>query len=300
VSELTSTFFGGVLGWANMTPGARAVAGTSPGPDCVITLGPPGIDPPSMEIGNSVLTMPGCEVSVGGDLETTNPNADINADGTGTTGNCIGDGCDNISGLAEELPPPTDPFAGMTEPPNPGNCISVTNPTTPLAPGCYSGISASNMTLTLTGGGIYYITGPILIGNNVTVIGNAGLMFFFAGTAPVGDCTAGAPAGCIKVRNSAEFHISAMTSGDYTGILMFQAPDNHLKASFDGNNPIYDLSGAMYFPGAAVSFRNGLNASNDCMIFVSYSLNIDNGNGSFDNTCSAYGGSPIESISVAE
>ena len=38
VSRQTSTFFGRLLGAANLTPGARAVAGGSPHPDCIIAL----------------------------------------------------------------------------------------------------------------------------------------------------------------------------------------------------------------------------------------------------------------------
>ena len=38
VSEPTSTFFGRILGWLSGTPGARAVAGTSGGPDCIVTF----------------------------------------------------------------------------------------------------------------------------------------------------------------------------------------------------------------------------------------------------------------------
>src|SRR5713101_993918 len=40
-SERTSTFFGAVLGWTSVTPGARAVAGTSSNPNCLITLADP-------------------------------------------------------------------------------------------------------------------------------------------------------------------------------------------------------------------------------------------------------------------
>ena len=53
VSEPTSTFFGRILGWTSMTPGARAVAGTSNNLACIITLRGPGTTPYSLEIGNT-------------------------------------------------------------------------------------------------------------------------------------------------------------------------------------------------------------------------------------------------------
>ena len=81
---------------------------------------------------------------------------------------------------------------------------------------------------------------------------------------------------------------------------MFQDSHDHLPAQFDGNNPIYDLSGAMYFPSADVSFRNGMNATNDCTLFITQSLLINNGNGAFSNACTAYGGSPILTITIVE
>ena len=83
-------------------------------------------------------------------------------------------------------------------------------------------------------------------------------------------------------------------------MLIWQASTDQLNASFMGNNPVYDMSGAMYFPNADVTFRNGLSGTNDCTLFVARTLSIDHGNGAFSNTCSAYGGSPILVVSVAE
>ena len=164
---------------------------------------------------------------------------------------------------------------------------------------CYSLIDVPNNTTVNFGAGLIYLTGPFITGNNPTVYGT-GVMFYMAVTASTGNCTAASTAGCMNIANSAEFHLTAQTSGAYSGILMYQAPTNHLNASFDGNNPIYDLSGAMYFPGADVSFRNGLGASNDCTLFIARSITIENGNGSFSNAWSAYGGSPVLTVSLAE
>ena len=138
-----------------------------------------------------------------------------------------------------------------------------------------------------------------MIGKNAFIRGN-GVLLYFAGAAATGACLPTSPAGCITVDNNADIALSAQTSGAHNGILMFQDPLNHLNAWFRGNNPTYNLSGAMYFPGADVSFRNGLGGTNDCTLFVARTLDIDHGNGSFSNTCSAYGGSPILTVSIAE
>jgi Flp pilus assembly protein TadG len=307
VSEPTSTFFGNILGWASMTPGARAVAGTSSGPNCIVTLGGPTASPESFTLGNSTLTMPGCNVANAGDMVTTNPNATINAAGTGVTGACSGAGCGNITNMTTGAPPPLDPLAGLAAPANPGACAPapahVGGVMTVPVNACYTRIDATSPgtnTVNFVGAGLIYLTGKFATRPNVTVNG-AGIMIYLAGTAPTGTCGPGATiAGCFNIGNSATFNLSAQTSGTYSGILFFQDPANHLNAQFDGNNPTYNLSGAMYFPGADVSFRNGLGATNDCMLFVARSLLIQNGNGSFSNVCSAYGGSPILTVSIAE
>ena len=87
---------------------------------------------------------------------------------------------------------------------------------------------------------------------------------------------------------------------DHADVLIWQNAADQLNASFTGNNPNYSFSGAMYFPNADVSFRNGLSASNDCTVFVTRTLSIDHGSGNFSNACSAYGGSPILTIAMAE
>ena len=184
VSEPRATFFGSILGITSMTPGARAVAGSGAGPNCLITLAPPGSAPPSISIGNSVISMPNCSVADGGHLVTTNPNADINALSTGVTGACTGAGCSNMTSMQTGAPSPIDPLDGLQPPPFPGGCVSVVNPATALTAGCYSRISA-NTTLTF-GPGTYYVTGPILIGNNVTVRSTGGIMIYLAGAAPTG------------------------------------------------------------------------------------------------------------------
>jgi len=165
---------------------------------------------------------------------------------------------------------------------------------------CYSRIDVPGNTTANFGSGVIYLTGAFTVGNANAVINGSGVVFYMAGTASTGTCTALAAAGCINVGNQATFNLSAPVGTAQNGILFFQAPTNQLNAEFDGNNPTYNLSGAMYFPNADVSFRNGLNATNDCMLFVSRSLTIDNGNGSFSNACSGYGGSPVRSVSLAE
>jgi hypothetical protein len=66
VSEETDTFFAKIIGWTQLTPAARAVAGTGNPANCLITV-------INLSIGNSEIDTNGCSVAVGGDLAGTNP-----------------------------------------------------------------------------------------------------------------------------------------------------------------------------------------------------------------------------------
>src|SRR5438552_3094845 len=151
LSEPTSTFFGAVLGWSSLTPTARAVAGTSPGTDCIVTTGPgpntgPGGAAVAFSVGNATLNMSSCGLAVDGNLDGTNSNATINASSVDASGSCL-ESCSHISNLHTGSLTTSNPLSGMTAPTNPGGCTSVNNPTS-LTAGCYSSMQlGSNVTL---------------------------------------------------------------------------------------------------------------------------------------------------------
>ena len=312
VSEPTATFFGRVLGWTSMTPGARAVAGTSPGSNCIIALGPGPVTsvgggtsvPVALNIGNSELTMNSCNVSVNGNIDGDNPMARITGGGTNVSSLCY-ETCTGFNSLQTGTSPVSDPFSSLAAPTVAGPCNSVTiSGTMTLPAGCYSRIDMQNNSTLNLSSGIYKLTGAFTTGGNSHVNGTGVMLYLttaVSGAIVTGStCSASAAAGCFNIGNSTEWHLSAPTSGTYRAILMYQDPNDHLPAQFDGNNPIYDLSGAMYFPHADVTFRNGLGATNDCTLFVAQSILINNGNGTFSNACTAYGGSPILTITIVE
>lgn len=308
-SEQTPTMLGTLLGLLHMTPGARAVAGSGPGPDCIVTLAPPAHTPHSFHIGSSSeISMPGCGVAIAGDLEIQS-SAYINALSTGIVGDCIegggGSGCSHVNNMSTDSLPPVDPLASMTAPTQPPGCapsplIPGSGTPSTLTPGCYSKIDATatgtNITLQ---SGLYYFTGPFVLGNNASVAGS-NVTLYFAGTAGVGTCSLTSTVGCMAVGNNATMTLSAPTTGAYDSILFWQAPTNQTTVSFTGNNPTYSFTGALYFPNNHVDFRNGLSGTNDCTLLVAYSLDIDHGLGTFSNRCSAYSGSPFLTVSMAE
>lgn len=77
VSRPSSTIFATILGVLSMTSTVRAVAGSTSGGYCLITLAPVGSTPPGLSIGNSTLSMPNCAIGLAGDLVGNNPNSTI-------------------------------------------------------------------------------------------------------------------------------------------------------------------------------------------------------------------------------
>ena len=276
VSEATSTFFGTLLGFVSMTPLATAVAGAGNPNACMIVMD-------DMTIGNTALTLSGCGLSVGGDLTGDNPNALVTGTPTpdvGVTGTCSGT-CTGMGRLTTGAPTPIDPLAGLAAPTNPGGCIAGVAAT--LNPGCYTSIGP---TVTTLNPGIYYVTGIVDIGN---LSGN-GVMIYLTG------------AGQLTGEQNQAIHLTAPTSGPYTGIAIFQDPSD--ANNFEVKNSFtIDVFGAIYMPGVDVEFKNHLIfTATGCNLFIAKSLTIKNGSGSISNTgcASAYGGAVFLNASIAQ
>lgn len=276
VSEETPTFFAKIIGWMSMRPTASAVAGTGNPANCLITV----ID---LQIGNSLIDTNGCSVAVGGNLYGTNPNAEIS--GTpmptvGVTGTCSGT-CGAMGTMTTGTPPPTDPLAGLVAPTNPGGCIPGTSAT--LNQGCYTSISSSVTTLNA---GIYYITGPIDVGN----ITGSNVMLFLA------------PGSQLTAQNNKSMTLTAPSSGAYKGIAIFQDRANTSDIDIK-NNFTLTVTGAVYFPGADITIKNSLLIANTtCTLFIAKSLNVFNGSGNFTNSgcASLYGGAAYLTVTIAQ
>jgi hypothetical protein len=164
-----------------------------------------------------------------------------------------------------------------------------------ITAGCYSSITLDNNAKLILGPGVYYVKGPISTGQAPTFCLNAactfdydnGVMIYLTNT------------GHIDVPNHTFMRLNAMTSGPYNGILFWQDASDTLGSSFDNGNSTIDLSGALYFPTADLVFGNG-GSTNDCSLIVANSLDMGNGQNTFSNTCDHYGGSPLQTISLAE
>src|SRR5687767_13422453 len=110
-----------------------------------------------------------------------------------------------MGNLTTGAPAPIDPLAGLVAPTDPGGCTAGVAAT--LDPGCYTSIAD---TVTTLNPGIYYVTGAVDIGPSLS---GTGVMIYLTG------------AGQLTSSNSNKaIHLTAPTSGPYTGIAIFQDP----------------------------------------------------------------------------
>lgn len=294
VSRTTGTFFARVLGLLDLRPGASAVAGTSNNVNCIITLAPPGTPPQGITLGNTTLTMPNCAVADGGDLVSDNPNAFIDAAGisigASTCTETHGGNCDNIGDFVTDSPPPTDPFAStIASIPALSGCTAAPSSGAVAAGGaCYSSMDV-NGTVTLGTGEVYF-TGPITMHSASSLLATSGTTIVIAN---------GGSLNLANTLNNLTIRVVAPTSGRFPGVAIYQPATNTSPININ-NSTTFDITGALYAPTSDVSIRNGLAATSDCVLFVARTLLIENGNGQLSNQCAAYGGTPLQTVSIAE
>ena len=139
--------------------------------------------------------------------------------------------------------------------------------------------------------GVYHIAGPVTAKtptSNVTLLDlGAGVTFFIA--APCGSFD-------LPESNGVTLNLRAPDAGPYKGILFYQERGNMNAATILKDNG--SLTGALYFPGATLTMRDDLDPS-DCMLIVANNLTIEN-NTDLIRDCASYGGSPVQTITVAE
>lgn len=314
VSETTPTFFGKLLGRLNMNPGARAVAGISGGPNCLVIF-----DHVSLKIsGTSTVDMPNCSMVIGGTSGPTAPatsdllnEADIDAKGvgvvhTGFTGCDTGGNCFLRSGqpVTYGVAPPTDPLGTLPAlaDPAPFVCgapfvisanitISVTD-----YDKYYCGFEFDGGTLTLNAGN-YYVNGPMTArtpGTDVVINSTDAMIFLSAALGRVD-----------LESNHVELNMTAATSGTYEGILFYQHRGTPVAtiAEFGKNLTILAVRGAFYFPTANIVMKNEVSSgtmTNPCTLIVAWAVEVDVAAFVLDNACTIFGGSPILTVSIAE
>ena len=137
-------------------------------------------------------------------------------------------------------------------------------------------------TYIIVGGGFKLAGGATVTGAGVTVFLTSGLGYGY---------------GPVSISNGVAVTLSAPTSDPYAGILFYQDPGvaSPATSSFGGGSSI-NFSGALYFPGSALSYSNGTGGS--YTIIVTKTIDFSGGATLNADYSSLPGGPPVKGSAV--
>lgn len=183
-----------------------------------------------------------------------------------------------------------DPYADQEIPSHAGCEYSNTKVknTETLSPGVYCGGLTFNAGANATlASGTYIIDGDsVLINGGATVTGDD-VTIILTGS--------GSDYATIDIRGGAVVDLSAPSSGDLAGMVVFQDPNAPSGGvnKFNGGSTM-SLTGAVYFPAQTASFSGGNSSNPGCTRLVARIVDIT-GNAAMGNDCSGVG-VPMNSI----
>ena len=317
VSQTTSTFFGNILSWSSATPGAYAIAGTTPSAECLIALGTAGGSATNVDFTSSgVDTTDTCTISVQGNMNNSGPGS------TGLTVGTIaasGTTCTSCPATkaAVNAPPPENPYV-LSSLPVPsagaGACSGTTGGT--CTPGAYTNLCFGTIGCPRLPGydyylnaGTYVLTGGLGVcstSSTRTRIHATGGVTIYVASGDVYVGTDGTAPSCANTYRP-EFELTAPASGTYKGIAMFGSSSVSLVKFFnvDGSeSDHFDVRGVLYFPSATMTFYSSSSSgggAGSCLIPVARTVRVTGSAAlDFNNTCTSYGGTPLQTVSMAQ
>jgi hypothetical protein len=148
-----------------------------------------------------------------------------------------------------------------------------------LSPGKYCGGLTIHDTRTLNSG-TYIISGGTFDLNANANITGSNVMFYLTNGAT------------LKFNGNANFHLSAPTSGTYSGMLFFSDRSQASANQQVNGNSLSVLTGALYFPSQSLTINGDYSGANGCMQVVADKITYS-GNSNLSGDCSAYGLSSI-------
>lgn len=251
IQQPKSTLFMSVLGFTQETVAARAVAYLGSGQGCIYALNPSASGAINITGGTVSAS---CAVNVDSDsgsgLDVTG--GKLTAKSIGVVGDYLSTGSTLTPTPVTGIVPATDPLSYLwNEEPAVGACnhtnysITTSGGSYTLSPGVYCGgitITASGSVTLTFNPGTYILTGStglVITGSGNVTGGGSNVMFYNDGT------------GSIDITTSAtDFTLSAPTTGEYAGILIFQNPSDKATATITASGATEALTGALYFPDA--------------------------------------------------
>lgn len=293
ITQNAGTMFLSALGLTSATVKARSVARQGSSTNCMYTLDPAAAD--SLTVSNGVAVTSSCGVVV----ESTNAKALEASGGAKLTASSIAvAGNYKVSNGATLSPAPTtgaftggDPLKDIPAPPvgacNWNNTSIGGAQVVTLSQGVYcGGITIGNgAKVTLNPGTYVLLGGGLNFGGGATVTGS-GVTFY-------NTYNAQHPYGAIQMNNGVAVTLAAPTTGSLAGILIFadRSVAGGAASSFAGGAGL-NLTGALYFPGTALTYSNGVSAP--YTIVVAKTISFSGGVKINNDYSSLPGGSPVK------
>lgn len=271
VTQLQPNFFDGIFG-INQSVRARAVATlSSANRTCMYGLNPNG---GAVQLNGTTINVPDCGIISDSDLRT---GLDIN--GSTITASMIGYAAGNAtingSTFPEAQPKPavaaSDPcpsIAGCAylkaNPPT-GTCMSTTTynglSKATIPPGVYcSTLIINGCTNVIFSPGVYVFDAGLLVNGSTNVNGSAVTFYNASGSSAI-------------TINGSNVKLSAPTSGNMIGVLIYQNPANTQPITANGSGGGY--SGMLYLPAAQLT----INGSGSTMLLIVADTILVNGSG---------------------
>jgi hypothetical protein len=295
-----STTFARVLGFStvNVSAGA-AVTLVADGLGCVLSLSRTASGALS-GTGSSSVSLSNCSLydnSNSSTALTVGGSSRIEALSVGVVGGMTGS--DNITttqGIKTGLTPLVDPYRDVANPIESGTVQSACNGqcshgTATLDPGIYKQgmklVAGANITLNP---GVYYLEDDLNIQGGATLTGTGVTLVFTSGN--------GTKYATANISGSATVNLTAPTTGDTAGIVIFGDRSTPSTASFKFNGGSTQiLGGAVYVPSASIDYAGGAGTSTSCTQIIGNTVTFS-GNSNVAINCSSYKTKPFSATVV--
>jgi Flp pilus assembly protein TadG len=178
--------------------------------------------------------------------------------------------------------------------------LSGSSGTINLTPGYYCGdLLIENKTVNLAPGTYIIEDGDLRVKAGSIVAGD-GVTFILTGSNP-------SQVGIFEITSSSQFNVTAPTSGDYAGVVMYV--DQTANSNDGSGNPFTNylyggasmgIKGAIYSPSRKIEFTGGGTASSDCLYLIGRLVTVT-GNAAINNdasVCESIGLEPIQQVRV--
>jgi hypothetical protein len=248
IQQPSQTFFMGLFGFNNMEVAARAVAGPMINSGCVYTLmnsaSLPGGFQAGLQLsgGSTNITATSCDIYSNANISLSG-GASISAKYIGDVGGYSANGGSTASPAPQTISAISDPLANVTAPTVPGSCTNVINNVSgTFSQGCYTGITVSGGDVVNLNPGTYVVNGNLTVQGSSATLTCTGCTFYVTGQ--------------ITFSGGTGIDISAPTSGQYPGILLFQSRTDTQQATVSGGSG-GTINGIIYVPDAGLLFSGG-------------------------------------------